>query len=141
MTPKQIAQRVSELMLEKDSATKWAGISIEDVDAGTATLSLVVEPHHTNGHGMCHGGVIFMLADSAFAFSCNSRNQPTVSQHNSINYIAPGKVGDKLTAVAREVNLSGKNGIYDIEVRNQNHDLIATFRGCSRSINGHFFEE
>ena len=104
-------------------------------------MSLVVQDHHVNGHDICHGGIIFTLADSAFAFACNSRNQNTVAQHNSITYISPSKLGDTLTADAKEVSLSGRSGIYDVTVTNQNNDVIAEFRGCSRAIRGQLFEE
>ena len=128
-------------MWENDHSSQWFGMQIIDVDEGSATLSLVVEKHHTNGHGMCHGGVTFTLADSAFAFACNSRNQATVAQHNAITYIAPANLGDTLTATAKEVNLVGKSGIYDVTVSNQDGSIIAEFRGSSRSIRGHLFEE
>jgi acyl-CoA thioesterase len=90
---------------------------------------------------MCHGGVTFTLADSAFAFACNSRNQATVAQHNSITYITPANLGDTLIATAREVSLVGKSGIYDVTVSNQDGSVIAEFRGSSRSIRGDLFEE
>jgi acyl-CoA thioesterase len=124
-----------------DHSSQWFGMQIMDVDEGSATLSLVVQKHHTNGHGMCHGGVTFTLADSAFAFACNSRNQATVAQHNSITYIAPANLGDTLIATAREVSLVGKSGIYDVTVSNQDGSVIAEFRGSSRSIRGDLFEE
>jgi acyl-CoA thioesterase len=111
------------------------------VDEGTSEMGLTVEKHHANGHGMCHGGITFTLADSAFAFACNSRNQATVAQHNSISYLAPAMIGDRLTARAHEVHLQGRSGIYDVKVTNQNNTLIAEFRGHSRSIKGTLFEE
>ena len=82
-----------------------------------------------------------MLADSAFAFACNSRNQSTVAQHNMISFIAPGKAGDRLTAVAREVSLTGRSGIYDVKVTNQDDAIVAEMRGMSRAIRGQLFEE
>jgi acyl-CoA thioesterase len=85
--------------------------------------------------------VIFSLADSAFAFACNSRNQVTVAQHNTINFIAPGHLGDRLVATAREVSLTGRSGIYDATVKNQDGKVIAEFRGMSRAIRGQLFEE
>jgi acyl-CoA thioesterase len=116
-------------------------MEIAEVDEGRAVLQLTVEAHHCNGHGICHGGVTFMLADSAFAFACNSRNQSTVAQSNSITYTAPGRLGDRLTADAREVSLTGRSGIYDVTVKNQDDLVIAEFRGLSRAIKGHLFEE
>lgn len=141
MTPKQRAERSADAMWSDDRASAWIGMGIVDVDAGQATLSLKVEKHHTNGHGMCHGGVTFALADSAFAFACNSRNQATVAQHNTITYVAPAQLGDTLTAVAREVSLTGRNGVYDVTVANQDGTVIAEFRGCSRSVRGTLFDE
>jgi acyl-CoA thioesterase len=141
VTPKDRAKKSSEAMWENDHSSQWFGMQITHVDEGSATLSLVVQKHHTNGHGMCHGGVTFTLADSAFAFACNSRNQATVAQHNSITYIALASLGDTLTASAREVSLIGKSGIYDVTVSNQDGSIIAEFRGSSRTIRGHLFEE
>lgn len=141
MTPKERAEKSSAAMWSSDNASKWAGMEIAEVDAGRAVLQLTVEARHCNGHGICHGGVTFMLADSAFAFACNSRNQATVAQSNSITYTAPGRLGDRLTADAREVSLTGRSGIYDVTVKNQDDLVIAEFRGLSRAIKGHLFEE
>ena len=141
MTPKERAEKAAAAMWASDQASPWMGMSIAEIDEGTATLTLTVAPHHTNGHGICHGGVIFSLADSAFAFACNSRNQATVAQHNSITYIAPGKLGDRLSATAREVSLNGRNGIYDVQVTNSDGEVIAQFRGGSRAVRGTLFDE
>ena len=141
MTPKERARKSAQAMWENDKASKWIGMQISNMDEGIASLNLTVQDHHCNGHGICHGGIIFSLADSAFAFACNSRNQATVAQHNTISYIAPGQLGDTLTADAREVSLSGRNGIYDVTVINQDNKKIAEFRGMSRAINGNLFQE
>ena len=141
MTPKERAEKAAAIMWENDRASPWIGIRLDTIDEGRSKMSLVVQDHHINGHDICHGGIIFTLADSAFAFACNSRNQNTVAQHNSITYISPGKLGDTLTADAKEVSLSGRSGIYDVTVTNQNNDVIAEFRGCSRAIRGQLFEE
>ncbi|WP_170790029.1 hydroxyphenylacetyl-CoA thioesterase PaaI [Ruegeria lacuscaerulensis] len=141
MTPKERAERAAQVMWASDNASPWAGMQIDMVDEGQAQLSLTVAEHHVNGHGICHGGLIFMLADSAFAFACNSRNQSTVAQHNTISYITPGRLGDRLTARAREVALTGRSGIYDVTVTNQSDAVIAEFRGCSRAVRGQLFEE
>lgn len=141
MTPKDRAEKSAAAMWADDHASKWAGMEITHVDEGEATLELTVAQHHCNGHGICHGGVTFMLADSAFAFACNSRNQATVAQHNVISFTAPGRLGDRLVAQAREVSLTGRSGIYDVTVSNQDGQQIAEFRGFSRAINGHLFEE
>lgn len=141
MSPKQRAEKSAAAMWAQDHASKWAGMEITHMDEGTATLQLTVSQHHCNGHGICHGGVTFMLADSAFAFACNSRNQSTVAQHNVISFTAPGRLGDNLTATAREVSLTGRNGIYDVTVANQQGQTIAEFRGMSRAIKGQLFDE
>jgi len=141
MTPKERARRSAAAMWQDDRASPWFGMEIADVDEGRAVLRLTVAEHHTNGHGICHGGVIFSLADSAFAFACNSRNQSTVAQMNTINFLAPGRMGDVLTAEAREVVLKGRSGIYDISVTREDGEMIASMRGVSRAIPGQLFEE
>ena len=141
MTPKERAEKAAAIMWENDRASPWIGMRLDTIDEGRSKMSLVVQDHHVNGHDICHGGIIFTLADSAFAFACNSRHQNTVAQHNSITYISPGKLGDTLTADAKEVSLSGRSGMYDVTVTNQNNDVIAEFRGCSRAIRGQLFEE
>ena len=141
MTPKERAQKSAETMWNNDQASAWFGLRIDEIDEGFAVLSLTVEKKHTNGHGICHGGVTFALADSAFAFACNSRNQSTVAQHNTISYTSAVKLGDVLTATAKEISLIGRNGIYDVEVTNQEGLAVAQFRGCSRAIRGTLFEE
>ena len=141
MTPDERAQKSSQAMWEGDDASKWIGMSLIEVKEATATLEVTVEKHHCNGHGSCHGGVIYSLADSAFAFACNSRNQATVAQHNTITYLEPGFLNDTLTAHAVETSLIGRTGIYDVRVTNQNDDVIAEFRGCSRTIKGQLFKE
>ncbi len=135
------ARRSTEAMWSTDGASQWLGMEIVSVGPGTAVLKMEVQQHHTNGHGMCHGGITFALADSAFAFACNSYNQAVVAQHNSITYLAPAKRGDILTATATEVARAGRNGIYDVRVTNQNDTVIAEFRGNSRTIKGQHFEE
>ena len=141
MTPEARARKCAEVMFAQDSASAGLGMTIDDVTPGGAVLSMSVRPDMLNGHGICHGGFIFTLADSAFAFACNSRNQSTVAQHNIISYLAPGKEGDVLTAVAEETDLSGRSGIYDVTVTNQDGRKIASFRGLSRTIAGTLFDE
>lgn len=140
LSPKARAQRAAEAMWRHDSASNWFGMRIEDVDEGYARVSLRVKDHHCNGFGMCHGGVTFALADSAFAFACNSRNERTVAQHNSITYLAPGRLGDTLTATAREVSVVGRSGLYDVRVTGSDGTVIAEFRGMSRRIEGRVFD-
>jgi acyl-CoA thioesterase len=141
MTPQQTAEAVAKAMWAQDGASKWVGMELVSVGEGTATLALTVAPQHCNGHGFCHGGVTFTLADSAFAYACNSRNQSTVAQHNSITYTAAGRLGDRLTATATEVALPGRSGIYDVSVTNQDGTVIAQFRGLSRAIRGSFLPQ
>ncbi|GAA6189769.1 hydroxyphenylacetyl-CoA thioesterase PaaI [Litorivita sp. NS0012-18] len=141
MDAKERAQRSAAAMWSDDEASQWLGMTLVFVDEGTAQISLVVQKHHCNGLGICHGGITFSLADSAFAFACNSRNQSTVAQNNMITYIAPARVGDTLTATAHETSLSGRSGIYDVRVSNQENTTIAEMRGLSRSIKGQLFEE
>lgn len=141
LTPKQRAERAATAMWASDNASQWLGMELVEVDEGRATLSMKVEPHHCNGHGTCHGGLSFALADSAFAFACNSRNVSTVGQHTMMSYLAPGRAGDKLTARAEEISLTGRSGIYDVRVTNQEGQVIAEMRGFSRAINGQLFEE
>jgi acyl-CoA thioesterase len=141
MTPKERAEKSAEALWRDDGASQSFGMQIVEVDEGRATMTMEVQQRHANGHGICHGGIIFTLADSAFAFACNSRNQNTVAQHNMISYIAPGQVGDVLTADAREVSTTGRSGIYDVTVTNQTGQLIAEFRGFCRTIKGQLFEE
>jgi len=141
MTPMERAESVAAAMWARDAASPWAGVGQVSVDEGTATMELSVQKNHCNGHGICHGGVIYLLADTAFAFACNSRNQSSVAHHNSISYLAPGQLGDRLTAVATEISLAGRTGIYDVTVTNQGGNVVAEFRGISRAIPGQMFDE
>lgn len=142
MTPQDIAEGSARAMWNDDSTSQRLGMALDHVAPGAATLSMTVTDQMTNGHGTCHGGYIFTLADSAFAFACNSYNQRAVAQQAAITYIAPALLGDRLTAIAREVSRKGRGGIYDIRVTNQTGDHIAEFRGHSRTIKGtHLPEE
>ncbi len=141
MTPKARAEKVTATMMEHDKASNWLGMKVVESDEGRAVLSLEVKDHHLNGHYICHGGFIFTLADSAFAFACNSYNQNAVAQTNDITFVTPGKLGDILTATCEEQSRTGRSGVYDATVRNQNGEIIALMRGRSRTIKGHHFEE
>ncbi|WP_312530777.1 hydroxyphenylacetyl-CoA thioesterase PaaI [Paracoccus sp. (in: a-proteobacteria)] len=136
MTDQEIAEACAKAMWNDDSASQRLGMSLDHIAPGEATLSMDITDQMSNGHGNCHGGYIFTLADSAFAFACNSRNTMVVAQQNSITYINPGRIGDRLTAAAREISLRGRSGIYDVRITNQNGDHIAEFRGHSRSVKG-----
>jgi acyl-CoA thioesterase len=141
MTPKQRAERSAEAMWAGDRASAWVGMDLAEVDEGRATLTLKIREDHCNGHGIGHGGVTFMLADSAFAFACNSRNVATVAQHNTISFLAPVRLDDTLTARAVETTLKGRSGITDVTVTNQNGDIVAQFRGASRALGQKIFED
>jgi acyl-CoA thioesterase len=133
-TPQQIADLVRERMFADDHASKSLGMKIVGVGPGTATVTMTVRRDMLNGFAICHGGLITTLADSAFAFACNSYNQLTVASGLSMDFIAPAHEGDVLTAVATEVALTGRTGIYDVEVKNQQGTRIAAFRGRSSRL-------
>lgn len=135
------AERAAQVMWADDHASQAFGMKVEAVGPGEATMSMIVRRDHLNGHGTCHGGVIFTLADSAFAFACNSHNKVTVAQHCSVSFLAPGREGDQLIATAREVTLAGRSGVYDVSVARADGTVIAEFRGLSRTISGTHFEE
>jgi acyl-CoA thioesterase len=135
-----LAQQVALRMFASDRASRAMGMRIADVGPGFAELTMTVRGDMVNGHAICHGGFIFTLADSAFAFACNSYNFNTVAQGCSIEYVAPAREGDVLTATARERSLAGRTGVYDIEVKNQKDETIALFRGKSYRIKGHIVE-
>ena len=136
MTPQEIAEASAAAMWNDDAASRRLGMNLEHVGPGTATLSMVVTQEMSNGHGTCHGGYIFLLADSAFAFACNAHNQRAVAQHCSITYLVPGRIGERLTAEAREVSRRGRSGIYDIRITNEDGEQLAEFRGHSRTVKG-----
>jgi acyl-CoA thioesterase len=132
----QIAERVASEMFARDSASQSLGMQVKEVRPGYARLTLIVRPDMLNGHAICHGGVIFSLADSAFAFACNSRNQNTVASGCSIDFLAPAKAGDELSAEALERALLGRIGVYDVTVTNSEGRTIALFRGRSYRVTG-----
>lgn len=136
MTPQQIAEAVRDAMFANDRASQSLGMEILAIGPGTATMAMTVREDMLNGVDICHGGLITTLADSTFAFACNSYNELTVASGFSVDIVAPGKLGDRLTAVGVEVSLSGRTGVYDITVRNQRDELVAVFRGKSYRIKG-----
>ncbi len=135
-----LAERVATAMYSRDTASKTLGIGIEQIAPGLAALTMAVRPDMLNGHAICHGGFIFTLADSAFAYACNSYNLNTVASGCNIDFMAPAREGDVLTAHAHERSVSGRTGVYDIEVTNQRGERIALFRGKSYRIKGHVVE-
>lgn len=132
----RIAQASAEAMWAEDRASQALGMQIVAVGPGYAHLAMTVAEHMTNGHGMCHGGYIFTLADSAFAFACNGHGQRAVAQHCAVTFVAPARLGARLIAEARERHRGERSGIYDVAVRTETGETIAEFRGHSRSIPG-----
>ena len=136
LSPQELAEACARAMWDNDSTSQRLGMAIEHVAPGESTLTMTVTDFMLNGHGLAHGGFVFALADSAFAFACNGYNQRTVAQQAAITYIAPAHPGDRLTATAREVSRRGRGGIYDVHVTNQNGEQVAEFRGHSRTVKG-----
>jgi len=135
-----LARAVADRMFANDRASRGLGMAIAGVAPGTATLTMTVRADMLNGHAICHGGYIFTLSDSAFAFACNSYNLNTVAQGCAIEFLAPAREGDVLTARAAERSRAGRTGVYDIEVTNQRGETVALFRGKSYQIKGHVIE-
>lgn len=135
LSPDDLARACADAMWKEDDASRGLGMEIAEIKAGQATLTMTVKPEMANGHGIAHGGFIFTLADSAFAFACNSRNERVVAAQGSITFLRPGKLGDSLVATAREISRSGRSGIYDVRVT-AGDVVIAEFRGHSRVIGG-----
>ncbi len=137
MTPTELAKACADAMWSDDNATAHLGMVLSDVDAGVAVMTMEIRSSMANGHGMCHGGYIFTLADSAFAFACNTYGDRVVAAGAQINFLAPALVGDVLTARAQEVYRAGRSGLYDVQVTRADGTRIAEFRGNSRTIRGH----
>ncbi|MEL6565503.1 MAG: hydroxyphenylacetyl-CoA thioesterase PaaI [Pseudomonadota bacterium] len=141
MTPQARAERSAAAMWAADRASQGLGITLTRIAPGAATFTLRVRDDMLNGHNLCHGGFIFALADSAFAFACNSYNQNAVAQNNQITYVAPASAGELLAATATEIHRSDRSGIYDVAVTGDMNRTVALFRGHSRTIPGTHFEE
>ena len=136
LSPQQIAERVRDGMLLADRATRAMGMEVTDIAPGTATLTMRVHEDMLNGHDTCHGGLITTLADSAFAFGCNSYNEMTVASGIVVDFLAPAHEGDRLVAECHEVSRSGRTGVYDIKVTNQHGKAVVVMRGRSHTIKG-----
>lgn len=136
LNPQQIADAVALGMMAKDRASRSLGQRVTHISPGSAQIEMLVREDMLNGFDICHGGFITLLADSAFAFACNSYNEFTVASSLNVDFIAPVHGGDLLTARAVEVSLSGRTGVYDVEVSNQNGLRVAVFRGRSYRIKG-----
>ncbi len=134
--PQQVAERVRDGMLADDHATRMLGMQVVEVGPGRAVIRMTVRQDMLNGHAICHGGLIATLADSTFAFACNSYNELSVASGFSIDLLAPGRLGDVLTATCLEVAKGGRTGLYDSEVCNQRGERIALFRGRSYTARG-----
>jgi acyl-CoA thioesterase len=136
LSPDELARATAEAMYAADACSRALGLELLEVRPGYARLRMAVRPDFLNGHQICHGGLIFTLADSTFAFACNSYNVNTVASGCSIEFLRPVQGGDVLTAEAVEQTLSGRNGIYDIRVTNRADETVAMFRGKSAQIKG-----
>jgi acyl-CoA thioesterase len=137
MNPVELAQAVGEAMFAADAASRETmGMELLECKPGYARMSMRVRERHLNGHKICHGGFIFTLADSTFAFACNSHNKVAVAAGCSIEFLKPGQLGDVLTCEGVEQTLSGRHGVYDMKVSNQQGEVIALFRGKSAQIAG-----
>lgn len=134
--PQALAEAVAEAMWSRDRAAQALGIRIDSVGPGHAVLSMAVRGDMVNGHHICHGGLIFSLADTAFAYACNAYNRNTVASGCNIDFVAPGREGDTLQAEAVERTLSGRTGVYDVTVRDSAGNTVALFRGKSYRISG-----
>jgi acyl-CoA thioesterase len=140
-TAQQRAERAAAALFERDRASQALGMQLAAVRPGWARVVMRVRADMVNGHGVCHGGIVFALADSAFAFACNSHNESTVAAAASIDFLSGARAGDELTAEASELWRSRRNGIYEIGVCNQRGERIALFRGRSHRIDGQVVSE
>ncbi len=138
-TPAALARAVAEAMWAEDRASASLGMRIEEVGPGRTVLSMIVAERMVNGHGMCHGGFIFALADSAMAFASNSHGQRAVAQHCAVTFLRPGRLGETLRAEAAERARAHRSAIYDVRVTGAEGDAVAEFRGHTRTIPGTFF--
>lgn len=134
--PQRVAERSAQALYERDRASQALGMRLLEVRPGRARVAMIVRPDMVNGHAVCHGGIIFALADSAFAFACNSYDESTVAASGAIDFLAPARAGDELTAEAGELWRTKRNGIYEISVTNQRGERVALFRGRSYRIDG-----
>ncbi|HZO21255.1 MAG TPA: hydroxyphenylacetyl-CoA thioesterase PaaI [Steroidobacteraceae bacterium] len=132
----QLAERAARAMFARDRAARMLGMRVSRVGPGHAEVLMQVVPEMINGHDVCHGGLVFSLADTAFAYACNSYNESTVAAAGSIDFLAPARSGDALTAVAQELWRTRRSGLYEITVTNQRGERIALFRGRSHRISG-----
>ncbi|MBR9753365.1 MAG: hydroxyphenylacetyl-CoA thioesterase PaaI [Gammaproteobacteria bacterium] len=136
LSPQQLSEACAEAMFARDHASQGLGIRIVQIAPGYAELAMTIRQDMVQGHGNCHGGLLFSLADSAFAFACNTYDDATVAAGCSIDYVTAGNLGDDITAIAEERSRRGRTGLYDVTLRNQHGDTVALFRGRSHKIRG-----
>ena len=131
-----LSRRVAEAQNERDAVLRALGMTLGDVREGYAEASMTIGHEMLNGHGAAHGGMIFTLADTAFAYACNSRNQVTVAQQASIAFLTPAGLGERLTARACERGSAGRSGVYEVTVTGEDGRTVAVFQGLSRTVGG-----
>jgi acyl-CoA thioesterase len=131
-----IAERVRDHMWASDRASQALGMRVAAIGPGTCTMTMTVREDMLNGYGTCQGGLLATLADSCFAFACNAHDEITVASGFNVDLVAPGRLGDVLTATAVEISKAGRMGVYDVDVRNQRDERIAAFRGRSYTMKG-----
>lgn len=136
LTPQRIAERVRDHMWATDRASQGMGMEVTAIGPGSCTITMAVREDMLNGYGTCQGGLMTTLADSCFAFACNAYNEITVAAGFDVQIVAPGKLGDVLTATAVEISKSGRLGVYDVDVRNQQGQRVLAFRGRSYTMKG-----
>jgi acyl-CoA thioesterase len=136
LTPERLAKTVAETMYRKDTAAQHLGIALKELSPGRAVMTMRVADFMLNGHAICHGGYVFTLADTAFAYACNTYNQNTVAQAAQINFLKAVLPDSLLTATAEEQSRTGRTGLYDITVRDDTGQTVALFRGSSHTIKG-----
>lgn len=136
LDPQALAEAVGQALFSRDPVAKSLGIRLLEISPGRARMEMRVRPDMVNGHGTCHGGMIFTLADACFAYACHSRNRNAVAQRADISFIATAPVDALLTAIAEERATTGRSGVYDISVTDEQGRTIGLFRGHSRQISG-----
>jgi acyl-CoA thioesterase len=136
LTPQRIAERVRDHMWSTDRASQALGMQVTAIGPGACTMTMAVREDMLNGYGNCQGGLMAALADSCFAFACNAYNEITVASGFNVEIVAPGRLGDVLTATALEISKSSRMGVYDVDVRNQRDERVVAFRGRSYTMKG-----
>lgn len=141
MDASALARACGDAMWAEDATSRALGLTLVSIEPGQAALAMTVGPGMVNWHDTCHGGFIYLLADTAFGYACNSRNQRMVGQYCTVAYINPAKRGELLTAYAVERQREGRSGIYDVAVKREDGTIVAELRGHSRSVAGHILPD